>query len=296
MKISYLLALLALLGCAETVTAAISVKDESDHVIALNRPAQRIISLAPDETEMLFAAGAGSRVVGVMRFSDFPAAAGKLPVVGDVQGLDLERIIALKPDLIVVWYGGIPQQQIDRLRELHVPIYLGQARHLDDIANMIEKFGQLMGTESIAVPEARQLRVRLAGLVQDYSRRDPVRVFYQVWDQPLFTLNGQHIVSDALRVCGATNIFANLTTISPSVDLEAVLRADPEAIVGTEEAHPTDHGVMLWKRYPALTAVKRGNLFMIDGNLINRAGPRMIEGTEALCKNLDLARSRRTGG
>ena len=214
--------------------------------------------------------------------------------MGDVQGLDFERIIALHPDLIVVWEGGIPQQQIDGLRSLHVPMYLGRARHLTDIPDMIERFGKLMATETVATPLAVDLRSRLTALRERYAARDPVRVFYQVWDQPLFTLNGDHIVSDAMHTCGAVNVFAALKGLSPSVDVEAVLHADPEAIVGTVEQHPSDGGVQMWKRYPTMTAVQRDNLLTIDGDLINRAGPRMVQGVEALCRQLDQVRARRS--
>jgi iron complex transport system substrate-binding protein len=143
------------------------------------------------------------------------------------------------------------------------------------------------------VPAATRLSFQLNALKQKYQQRSPVRMFYQVWDQPLFTLNGQHIVSDAIQLCGGVNIFAGLSTISPNVDIESVLRLDPEAVVGTDEKNSGDGGVQMWKRYPTLQAVKRNNLFLIDGNLINRAGPRMIAGAALLCEKLDQARTNR---
>ena len=273
--------------------SAIVVQDDAGTMLSLVRPAQRIISLAPDETEMLYAAGGAGHVVGVIRYSDYPKEVTQLPVVGDVQGLDLERIVSLKPDLIVVWGSGTGSQQIQQLRQTGVPLFVAEHRHLADIPGSIQTLGRLMGTERQADQVAATLRDRLATLKNKYAGRAPVRLFYQVWDQPLFTLNAQHIVSDAITLCGGVNIFADLKTLSPNIDLESVLRADPEVILGTEEKNPSNGGVMMWKKFPSMLAVQRANLFEIDGNLINRAGPRMIEGTAALCEQLDNARKKR---
>jgi iron complex transport system substrate-binding protein len=270
--------------------AAIVVRDDAGLTVTLQKPAQRIISLSPAETELLFAAGGADHIVGVVRYSDYPEAATRLPIVADALGLDVERILSLKPDLIVVWYEGNNQQHVEQLRQLGIPLFFGQPRHLDDIPNSIIALGQLMGTEQQAAKTAAQLRGHLTALKSTYSQRSPVRMFYQVWDQPLYTLNGQHIVSDAISLCGGVNIFADLKTISPTVDIESVLRLNPDAIIGTDEKSPTDGGVQMWARYPTMTAVKHHNLFVIDGNLINRAGPRMIAGAAALCEKLDQAR------
>lgn len=285
--------LVALSLVAGNLHATIVVHDDAGTTLSLARPAQRIISLAPDETEMLFAAGGHGHVVGVIRYSDYPAAAALLPVVGDVQGLDLERILSLKPDLIVAWGTGTGAQQIQLLRQTGIPVFVAQMRHLADIPDSIQTLGRLMGTQSQADPVAAAMRVKLAGLKSRYANLPPVRLFYQVWDQPLFTLNSQNIVSDAVALCGGVNIFADLKTISPSIDVESVVRANPEAIVGTEEKHPSNGGVMMWKKFPSMLAVQRANLFEIDGNLINRAGPRMIDGTADLCEKLNLARKKR---
>jgi len=278
---------------AGNLHAAIVVRDDAGTTLTLTRPAQRIISLAPDETEMLFAAGGAGHVVGAIRFSDYPAAATLLPVVGDVQGLDLERILSLKPDLIVAWGTGTGAQQIQLLRQTGIPVFVAQPRHLADIPDGIQTLGHLMGTQSQAEPLANALRAKLTELNHRYASLAPVRLFYQVWDQPLFTLNSQNIVSDAIALCGGVNIFSDLKTISPSIDVESVVRANPEAIVGTEEKHPSIGGVMMWKKFPSMLAVQRANLFEVDGNLINRAGPRMIAGTAALCEKMNEARKKR---
>jgi iron complex transport system substrate-binding protein len=276
---------------AQAAPSAVSVKDDDGNIVTVQQPAQRVVSLAPHVTEMLFAAGGGSHVVGVVAYSDYPEAAKKVPQVGSNRELDLERIIALKPDLFVVWRHGSSERQIDMIRKLGVPVYHSEPRKLEDIPASLLKLGQLMGTDDAARPAAADLSRQLASLRTRYANRSPVRSFYQVWDKPLYTLNGAHIVSDALRLCGGENIFAKLPVTAPVVSVEGVLQENPEAIFATAEKNYG--GVSMWKPYGTLAAVRNDNLFTIDGNLLNRAGPRMIAGAAMLCEKLELARSHR---
>ena len=273
--------------------AAISVKDDYGATVTLSGPAQRIISMAPHVTELLFAAGGGSLIKGAVSYSDYPEAAKKIPLIGDNREVDIERVIAMKPDLIVVWRHENSDRQEEQLRQLGVPLFHSEPRRLADIPDSLKRLGRLMGTEAQANPAADRLQEKLDALTDKYAHRAPVRLFYQVWDQPLFTLNGKHIVSDAIRICGGVNVFADMKITAPNVGIEAVLQENPEAIIGTAEKHPTHGGVAMWKRYPTMLAVQRGNLFVVDGNLLNRAGPRIIEGATALCEKLDAARSNR---
>lgn len=282
----------AALALALPAQAAVTVKDDDGNSVTLQKPAQRVISLAPHVTELLFAAGGGSHVVGVVSYSDFPEAAKKVPQIGSNREVDLERIIALKPDLFVVWRHGSSERQIEMIRKLGVPVFHSEPRKLEDIPASLLKLGQLMGTEDVARPAAADLGRQLASLRAKYAKRPPVRSFYQVWDKPLYTLNGEHIVSDALRLCGGENIFARLPVTAPVVSVEGVLQENPEAIFATAEKNYG--GVGMWKPYGSLTAVRNDNLFTIDGNLLNRAGPRMIAGAAMLCEKLELARSYRS--
>jgi iron complex transport system substrate-binding protein len=290
MSTSKALILLSALAAAQA-HAAITVKDDDGNTVTLSRPAQRVISLAPHVTEMLFAAGGGSHVVGVVAYSDFPEAAKKIPQIGSNREVDLERIMALKPDLIVVWRHGSSERQIDMVRKLGVPLFHSEPQKLEDIPESVAKLGQLMGTEQVAGPAAAELRQQLASLRGRYASRPVVRAFYQVWDKPLYTLNGKHIVSDALRLCGGENIFARLPVTAPVVGVEGVLQENPEAIFATAEKNYG--GVSMWRPYGTLLAVRNDNLFTIDGNLLNRSGPRMIAGAAMLCEKLELARQHR---
>jgi iron complex transport system substrate-binding protein len=291
MNASKALIFMAALAAAQS-QAAVTVKDDDGNPVTLQKPAQRVISLAPHVTEMLFAAGGGSHVVGVVAYSDFPEEAKKIPQIGSNREVDLERIMALKPDLIVVWRHGSSERQIEMVRKLGVPIFHSEPQKLDDIPDSLARLGQLMGTDKVAAPTAAELRQQLASLRGRYANRPPVRVFYQVWDKPLYTLSGKHIVSDALRMCGGENVFAKLSATAPVVSVEGVLGENPEAIFATAEKNYG--GVGMWKPYGTLLAVRNDNLFTIDGNLVNRSGPRMIQGAAQLCEKLELARQHRT--
>jgi iron complex transport system substrate-binding protein len=273
--------------------AATAVHDDAGHTITMAHPAQRVVSLAPHATELLFAAGGGDRVVGVVSHSDFPADASRIPVVGDSRQIDVERLLALKPDLLVVWFHGSSARQLAQLEALGIPLFYSEPRKLDEIPDAISRLGKLLGTDAVAAKRAEELRQRLSTLRARYEKRPTVRVFYQVWSKPLYTLSGRHIVSDAIRVCGGENVFGGLVATAPIVSLEAVLQENPEAIVTGSSREKSETGLELWQGYQALLAVKNKNLFAIDADLLNRAGPRLIDGTAALCEKLDQARSHR---
>jgi iron complex transport system substrate-binding protein len=277
---------------ATPLAGAVTVRDDAGNAVTLEKPAARVISMAPHVTEVLFAAGGGSRIVGAVNYSDFPEAAKSIPRIGSNREIDLERVISMKPDLIVAWMHNSSERQIEMVRKLGVPVFLSDPQTLDGIPDNVARLGQLMGTDAVANPAAADLRRQLAGLRARYAGRPPVRTFYQVWDKPLYTLSGRHIITDALRLCGGENIFEKLTVTAPIVSVESVLQADPEAVFGTAEKNYG--GVKLWKPYTTLSATRMDNLFTVDGDLLNRAGPRMIAGTAILCEKLELARRHRT--
>ena len=273
--------------------ASITVTDDAGHVLVLAKPAERVVSFAPHVTELVFAAGGGGRLVGTVSHSDYPPAARSVPLIGDSRQIDIERLIAVKPDLLVVWFHGSSARQMEQLQQLGIPIFYSEPRKLDDVADSVLRLGRLLGTDAVATPRAAQLRQTLAQLTARYSGRAPVRVFYQVWSKPLYTLNGRHIVSDALRICGGQNVFGALALTAPTVNIEVVLLENPEAIVTGANRNQSETGLEMWRAYPAMQAVRNNNLFAVDADLLNRAGPRLIEGATTLCEKLDEARSHR---
>jgi iron complex transport system substrate-binding protein len=288
--------LFALFFFVTTQAHALTVNDDSGASVTLNAPAQRIVSLAPHVTELLYAAGGGDRIVGAVEYSDYPPQAKSIPRVGDNKSLDLERIVAMKPDLIVVWRHGNALRQLDRLRELHVPMFFSEPHKLDDIPATIDKLGVLLGTSNEAVKASNAFRHDIDNLRMRYANQSPVSVFYQVWDDPLMTLNGSNTVSEVIELCGGRNVFADLKPLVPTISTEAVLAADPDAIVtatpGATKSERALPSLETWRKWPSMKAVVRSNLFGIDGDLINRPTPRLALGAKALCEDLDAARGR----
>lgn len=279
---------------AGSATAAISVKDDGGNTVTLAQPAQRIISLAPHATELIFAAGGGERIVGTVGYSDYPAAALQIPRVGSHQQIDVERIIALKPDLLVVWLHGNSERQLEHVRKLGIPFFFSEPKKLADIPVSVERLGILMGTEQQANKTAAAERKELARLAAQYRNRPTVRMFYQVWGKPLYTLNGGNIMSDVMRLCGGENVFARLPVSAPTVTTEAVLLENPEVMMTGDRQAEKSGGLEIWKSYKNILAVKNDNLFSVNADLVNRAGPRLIDGAAMVCEKLELARSHRT--
>lgn len=285
--------LLLLAVFAAAAAAEIRLTDDAGRNVTLKQAARRIVSLAPHLTELLFAAGAGGHVVGTVEYSDYPRAAQAIARIGDSAQLDLERIVALKPDLVVVWLNGNAQRQLEKLLRLGIPVFYNEPRRLPDIARAIEQLGRLAGTEVVALPAARAFLAREAELRGRYAGRAPVTVFYQIWDQPLLTVNGEHLISDVIKLCGGQNVFAGLKPLTPEISTEAVLAADPEAIAGMSAEAGQAGNLDQWKRWPRLQAVARDNLFVIDSDLISRNTPRILDGARELCAHLAAARARR---
>jgi iron complex transport system substrate-binding protein len=280
-----LLALLFALPAA----ASVSVTDDAGHRVTLGQPAHRIVSLAPNITDALFAAGAGGYVVGTSRFSEHPAAAKNVPVVGDATMLDLERIVALKPDLIVVWRSGTPAAQVEKLTRLGIPVFFAETTRLADVADATRRFGVLAGTTAEAERNAEAFDARLAALRASYAGKTKISVFYQVWDRPLMTIGHAQIVDDAIGLCGGRNVFADLTQAAPTVSREAVLARDPDVILaGTDAAE----SLAAWRKTPFLAAVKHGNVIALDAPTLVLPSPSILPGVETLCRVLDQARGR----
>jgi iron complex transport system substrate-binding protein len=246
------------------------------------------VSVAPNLTEMLFAAGAADQVVAVSAFSDYPEAATRLPQVGDAFRLDYERIVALGPTVAVVWETGTPAGVAERLEGLGIRVVSIPTRRLDDIAAGLLVLGELAGTRPVAEAAARDFRARIAALRERYRGRPPVRVFVQIDDVPLYTVGGPHLITEILGLCGGENVFADSAAQALPVDLESVLARSPEAILSTD----TDEPAPYWKRFGQLDAVARGNLYQSNGDLLARPSSRIAEGAADVCERLEEARGK----
>ncbi len=280
----------ALFAANMVATAApLIVRDDTGATVKLTAPAQRIVSLAPHATELLFTLGAGSRIVGTLDTSDTPAAAKAIPRVGDSRALDLERIVALRPDLIVTWPWTAPAQ-VEALRARGIAAFTTMPATIDGIAADLERLGALTGTQVVGWREAEAFRARLEKLRERNAGAQRVRVFYEIWDSPLYTIGGRHLITEAIEICGGENVFAALTLPAPAVDVEAVLAAKPDAIIAGADQGARPAWLDSWRRWKELPAVANERLYAVDADLLHRPGPRFLEGVEALCGVIDKAR------
>jgi len=275
-------------GIAEEVPP-FSVTDDRGRSIRLDHFARRIVSLSPHITELLFAAGAGDRLVGVSRYSDFPEAAKLVPNVGDSSSLDLERIIALKPDLVIAWRSGTTASDIKKLEKLGLTVFAAEATRLEDVTRLLRMTGKLAGTSAQAEPAARAYEAELQQIKRTYSGRQPIRVFQLVWHQPLMTVNGNHIISDIIKICGGINVFASASSLTPMISAENLLEADPQAIISSVSLEFAETGMR--QRLSDVSAVKSDHLFFVHPDLMHRQTPRMLQAARTVCTQLEAVRA-----
>jgi iron complex transport system substrate-binding protein len=284
------LACIALILAGADIRADIVVRDSAGRDVSLSSPARRIVALAPHIVENVYSAGAGDRLVGVVGYSDFPPAAQQVPRVGDAHAWSLEQIAALQPDLILMWGSGSGLDALGSLERLGVPVFISELRRPRDIPDDIERIGRLAGTSAVSDPEAARIRSELARLERTYRRPEPVRVFYEIWNQPLQTVNGEHLISHVIALCGGRNVFGAVSLLAPQVSLEAVLEAGPEAIVASGMGEARPEWLDAWRRYPDLPAVSNNALIFVPPDHLQRPTARLLLGAENLCRQLSRVR------
>jgi iron complex transport system substrate-binding protein len=239
---------------------------------------------------MLYAAGAGHCLVGTIAHSKEPAEAASVPVVGDAETFDFERLLALRPTVVVVAVDVVQRVRIDRIRALGIPVYEVHVTSLALMPESVRRLGELAGTAEAAGKRADELRAELDALAERYRGRAPLRVLYQIWDRPIYTIGGRHVITDALRVCGARNVFAELSTAAPAVTREAVLARNPELVLVSAPPASAAEWVAEWRKFPSMSAVRSGNLVPWTDERMDRMGPSVIEATASLCEAIDRAR------
>lgn len=291
---------IALLGAADAL--ALEAVDDSGRTHVFAATPKRIVTLAPSLTELVFAAGAGASIVGTTSLSDHPDAARTIARIGDAGRIDVERVLTMKPDLVLLWQRGATSREQEQLAAAGIALFHLEPRRLDDVARAIERLGSLLGSADVAAPRAAELRRRLGALRDRHGGAAPVRVFYQVWTRPLMTISRSQLINDVVSLCGGRNVFADLAPLVPVVSTESVVAADPEAILTASEEggaapawqrRPADPAFAAWLPHRQMTAVRRGWLFSLNGDGISRLGPRIVDGVGAVCAALDQVRRER---
>jgi iron complex transport system substrate-binding protein len=293
-----LVALWAAPACAATpapaATAARAVTDDSGRTVTLGEPPLRIVSLAPGATEMLFAAGAGSELVATVEYSDVPPQAQRVPRIGDAVSIDLERLVTLKPDVVVAWPSGGNPAQREKIVRLGIAVYDQQTARLADLAPSLRRLGELAGTLPAAESAARAIEARLAALRETYARgRDASqqpRVLLEIWNRPLYTVGGRQLMSDALALCGARNVFEDLSEPGPVVDVEAVIARNPDIIIAAGPPGESAGWLNDWQRFATLGAVRNHRLIAFDDQALSRLGPSVLGAAEGLCRAIARVR------
>lgn len=303
-----LMACLALAASAQTPAVPPggfprTLVDDDGRVLTLAAPARRVVTTAPNLTEIVAELGALDRLVGTVDTSNHPAAARAVPRIGDHQRLDLERLIALRPDLVLVWTHGGTERELEALRRAGLALFKVEPMRLAEVPAAIERVGRLLGLDAAGRKRAAALRDALDALrAARPAAVAPVDVFYQVWSEPLMTLSDRQLIADVIALCGGRNVFGTLPALVPQVSTEAVLRARPEAILAAREdgrggpaaqRAPQDRAFAAWRRFADFMPVRRGWLYTLPGDEITRAGPRLVDGARAMCSALDEVRRER---
>lgn len=267
------------------------VTDDTGHEVRLPGPAQRVVSLAPHITETLFAVGAGRQIVGTVSYSDYPAAAGQIPQVGNYRDINYELLVGLEPDLVIAWRSGNGDEMIRRLRSLGLTVFVGEPRELPDVAQMLRRFGALTGRAAAGNAAADAFAAELTELAAANRGKPVLEVFYQLWNDPLITLNGEHLISAVIRLCGGRNLFEDSIPIAPRVSLESVISLNPQVIIASGMGEARPEWLDDWHSWPVIDAVKNKRLYFVRPDLLQRHAPRILDGARQLCAHLDRARA-----
>jgi iron complex transport system substrate-binding protein len=285
----YTLIILVPISAAQAADAGVPLPQADGSVLTLPAPAQRIVTLAPNLAELVFAAGAGNKLQAVVEYSNFPAEVQQLPRVGDAFRIDLERIIEIAPDLVIAWKSGNPQSALFKLEQLGVKVWQVEITRPEEIAATVKTIAIAAGTETEGLPVARRLQSRLAQLKHQNADKSAVGYFYQIAARPLYTINGQHIISRSLEVCGGRNVFSGLPALAPQVSRESILLANPQAMIAPQsEDDPS--ALAAWQEWPQLTAVQNNSMLYLPADKISQATPRLLDSIDLACKLLDQVR------
>ncbi|MGI9316627.1 MAG: cobalamin-binding protein [bacterium] len=284
-------ALIVCWGFAATSACAAEIKvvDDFGRTVILPFSASRVISLAPHNTENLFSAGAGDKIVGVVEYSDYPPAARDIPSVGSHVQFNLEAIVALEPDLVVAWRSGNNADALQQIEQFGFPVYYSEPRSFAGIIENIKELAKLTGTEQFQDSDLNSVVMAIEEAREQFNDRRALRVFYQVWTDPLMTLNGDHLISRVLDVCGTMHLFAELPIIAPRISVEAVINANPDVIV-TGMVNKQAPDMSMWNKWEMISAVRNRHYIFVDSDVMHRHTLRMLKGIPDFCQQLDSVR------
>lgn len=269
----------------------IVVQDDLGHQVELKTPARRVISLSPHLTENVFSVGGGDFLVGVSAFSDYPKQAQFIENIGDFQSLNIEKIISLKPDLILIWADGSNYSGLSVFKKLGIPVYWSQPKSLESIANELKNIGMLLGLSEIANQESESFLLQLQQL-KKFTQQSKVKVFFQVWDNPLQSINNNTLIGNVIELCGGENIFANAVAKAPLISVETVIAKNPNIIIGTNDIDGSAYWMDAWRKWTSISAVANDDIYSFNADYLVRHTKRVMVGAKEICQAIDNVRSR----
>ena len=254
------------------------------------KPKTRIVALAPHIVEMLFDIGAGDKIVGTVNYADFPKAALEIPRVGSYHGMQIEKILALNPDLVIVWQSGNSQSDIDKMKRLGLKVVMSNPENIADVATELRYYGELTGNQKQAEAVALAYEKRLTALRIKNKNKRPIPIFYQLWPEPMMTINGTTWINQLIEVCQGVNVFKSNPTPYPKISTENVIVAQPHLIVLPDENSEKPQPIIDWHKWPEIPAVKNNKFIHVDADLLHRFSTRMLSGIEDMCEKIDQHR------
>lgn len=270
-------------------TTSVELLDARGKAFVVSQAAQRVVALAPHLVELVYAIGAGDQLVASVSYADYPDEAKKLPRVGSYRNFSVEAIVRYQPDLILAWQSASHQGKLKQLEQMGYRVFYTQAHKLEDVSRLLNELGLLLGAKE-APKVSQAFRQRYQQLRQKYAEQKPVSVFYQVWNRPLQTLNGKHLISDVIRLCGGRNVFADAAVLAPKINIESVIRANPQAIVASGMGEARPEWLDDWRKWGQLQAVQHQHLYFVPPDIIQRHTTRILDGATVLCEHLSAAR------
>jgi len=275
---------------------AISIVDDKNYTVTLSKPAKRVITLAPSLTEMVFTVGAADKLVATVKSSNYPEAANGIDRIGDYERFNIETLLSYKPDLVLAWSIGNNRQQVEKIKKFNIPVYQSEPHQIKDIANTLRHIGILLGKSKQANIAANNFEKRLLQIQRENKNKHKLRAFYQIWPDPIYTINGQTVISRLMQICGLDNVFSDAKISAPKITQESVIGKNPEIIIASGIANDLlvsePEWLSSWKRWPDISAVKNGNLFFIHPDIVHRQSTRILDGAEKMCEQADIARNK----
>ncbi|MBB1451255.1 cobalamin-binding protein [Pseudoalteromonas sp. SG43-1] len=250
----------------------------------------RIIALAPHIVENLFAIGAGDNIVGTVDYADYPSEAQSIERIGGYYGISLEKVLALKPDLVIAWKSGNQSEDLAQIERLGIKVYLSNPVTIAGVADELLTFGEFTGNIEQSQQAANAFTQKLNAIIKSQQDKKNITGFYQLWAEPMMTVSKNTWISQLIETCHVSNVFAQSVTDYPQISIENVIVTKPQVIIIPDEKSKTPQPIVNWQKWPEVPAVKNDQFISVNADLLHRFTPRMLDGLADMCDKIDASR------